>query len=135
MGPWSNARSHLRRGNPSQRCSGRRPGGNAMNLRRLLFLAVTLPVAAVAQQEARTGAQPASHLTFPELNGHVFAPSLLVDSPFRETTFQLGLLYGFGSATGPRYVVSGGQVVKSGNADYTFADLAQTISFEYRFDE
>src|SRR5262245_36832053 len=107
-----------------------------MTLRRALFLAVTLSSAeAFAQQPPQAGAQPASHLTVPELNGHVFSPSQLVDSPFRETTFQLGLLYGFGSATGPRYQVSGGQVVKSGNADYTFADLAQTISFEYRFDE
>ena len=106
-----------------------------MNLRRVLFLAVTLPAAAVAQQQPQTGVQPASHLTIPELNGHVFSPSLLVDSPFRETTFQLGLLYGFGHATGPKYEVSGGQVVQNGTADYTFANLAQTFRYEYRFAE
>src|SRR5215470_18225280 len=104
-----------------------------MNVRRVLFLAVTLPVAAVAQQQPQTGAQPVSHLTVPELNGHVFMPSFLVDTPFRETTFKLGLLYGFGHATGPKYQVSGGQVVQNGTADYTYADLAQTFRFDYRF--
>ena len=104
-----------------------------MNLRRVFFLAATLPAAAFAQQQPQTGVQPASHRTVPELDGHVFAPSLLVDTPFRETTFQLGLLYGVGKATGPNYEVSGGQVVQNGTASYTFADLAQTFRYEYRF--
>ena len=75
---------------------------------------------------------PASDVSAPELDGHVFMPSQLVDSPFRSTTFKLGILYGFGSATGTKYDLSGNA---TGTADYTFAAFAQTFRYEYRFAE
>jgi len=106
-----------------------------MNLHFAAVLAAALPAAAMAQQETRS--EPAPRTT-PELEGHVFAPSLLVDTPFRETTFKLGILYGFGSATGPHYEVQPGNpptVVQNGTNDYTFASFAQTFRYEYAFNE
>jgi hypothetical protein len=114
--------------------------GKTMNLSRAVILAAALPASATAQQETRSeppAAQAPEARTTPEMNGHVFAPSLLVDTPFRETTFKLGILYGFGSATGPRYEVQGNppQVVQNGTNDYTFASFAQVFRYEYRFTE
>ena len=100
-----------------------------------LGLAVVLPAAAIAQQEAQAPKQADDRST-PEMNGHVFIPSLLVETPFRETTFKLGLLYGFGDATGPKYEVQPGTpptVVQNGTASYTFASFAQTFRYDYRF--
>src|SRR5438093_754800 len=111
------------------RCSRRELEGDAMNVHLAVVLAA-LPAAALAQQEARTGTQApssAEHLSIPELDGHVFAPSLLVETPFRMTTFKLGLLYGAGKATGPQYDASGNVV---GQAEYTFGALAQTFRYE-----
>jgi hypothetical protein len=104
------------------------------NVYRALALAAALP-AAVLAQETRTeapAAQSAVGRTAPVLGGHEFTPSLIVDTPFRTTTFKLGLLYGFGSATGPKYNVSGDVV---GQADYTFAAFAQIFRYEYQFTE
>jgi hypothetical protein len=115
-----------------------------MNLPRAVILAAVLPATAMAQQATPSepaAAQAPEPRTTPEMNGHVFAPSLLVDTPFRETTFKLGILYGFGSATGPRYEVVQGQpgqppqVVQNGTNDYTFASFAQVFRYEYRFTE
>jgi hypothetical protein len=109
-----------------------------MKLSRAVILAAALPAAAMAQQEMRPGAanaQPPEPRTTPELGGHVFMPSQVIDTPFRETTFKLGLLYGFGSATGPKYEVQNGQVVQNGTTDYTFASFAQTFRYEYAFAE
>jgi len=107
-----------------------------MNVHLAAFgLAVVLPAAALAQQEATAPQAPDTRST-PELNGHVFMPSLLIEPPFRETTFKLGLLYGYGDATGPRYEVQPGTpptVVQNGTNSYTFASFAQTFRYDYRF--
>jgi hypothetical protein len=103
-----------------------------------VVLAVWIPGAAIAQLATRSE-EPAPRSegprTAPEMDGHQFLPSQVTETPFRETTFKLGILYGFGTATGPRYTVSGGQLVQSGEADYTFAAFAQTFRYEYRFAE
>ncbi|HYS10449.1 MAG TPA: hypothetical protein VEP66_17045 [Myxococcales bacterium] len=103
-----------------------------MNLRLGMVLVAVLPASAIAQQETRANPadQPAAARTAPVLNGHTFMPTFIVDTPFRETTFRLGLLYGFGSATGPRYDIHGNPI---GTADYTFASFAQTFRFDYQF--
>jgi hypothetical protein len=109
-----------------------------MRVQVAVVLAVSFPAIALAQPATRTEEPPprvADARTAPEMNGHVFLPSALVDTPFRETTFKLGLAYGFGTATGPRFIVSNGQVVQSGQADYSFADFGQTFRYEYRFAE
>ena len=106
-----------------------------MNVYVAVAAAAVLPAAAASQQEDRSGAPVAASpepRTTPELDGHVFAPSILVDTPFRTTTFKLGLLYGFGDATGPKYDINGNQ---TGTAEYTFASFAQTFRYEYRFAE
>jgi hypothetical protein len=56
----------------------------------------------------------------------------VVERPFRSTSFNLGILYGFGTATGPRLDSSGNEV---GTADYSFGAFAQTFDFEYRLAE
>jgi len=96
-----------------------------------LVLVAVLPTAVMADQEA-AAAEPAKAAPSSkrELDGHVFAPSLFVIPPFRETTFQLGLLYGVGNATGPTYDSSGNV---TGTQDLSLAALAQTFNYEYRF--
>src|SRR5882762_6489575 len=96
-----------------------------------LILVAVLPTAVMADQEA-AAAEPAKAAPSSkrELDGHVFAPSLFVIPPFRETTFQLGLLYGVGNATGPTYDSSGNV---TGTQDLSLAALAQTFNYEYRF--
>src|SRR5207247_2659367 len=68
--------------------------------------------------------------TAPELDGHIFMPSQVIERPFRSTTFKLGILYGFGTASGDK-LDAGGNV--TGTADYSFAAFAQTFAYEYRF--
>ena len=105
-----------------------------MNVRLAIVLAAALPAVAMAQQETREHATaPQEHRTVPEMGGHVFLPSFIVETPFRETTFKLGLLYGTGDATGPKYDVNG--PVPGQTASYTFGTLAQTFRFEYQFKE
>jgi hypothetical protein len=109
-----------------------------MNVRLAVVLAVSFPAATLAQPATRTeGSAPevVGARTAPEMDGHQFMPSVLVETPFRETTFKLGILYGFGNATGPGYTISGGQLVQIGQADYTFAAFGQTFRYEYRFAE
>ena len=103
-----------------------------MNARVAVVLAAAVPLRTLAQQEPaeRFAPTPVEHRTVPELNGHVFQPSFLVDLPFRMTTFKLGLLYGVGDATGPSYDINGNV---TGTKDYTFAAMAQTFRFEYQF--
>ena len=104
-----------------------------MNVYLALVLVAALPAAAIAQPERPSDVstpQPMEPRSAPEMDGHMFAPSLLVDTPFRTTTFKLGILYGFGHATGPQYDASGNVV---GQADYTFAAFAQVFRYEYRF--
>ena len=104
-----------------------------MKLRLVMVFAAALPAAAIAQSEARADAPaPREHRTVPELEGHVFMPSILVESPFRSTVFKLGLLYGVGDATGPRYDINGNV---TGNNSYTYGTLAQTFRYEYQFAE
>jgi len=109
-----------------------------MNVRLAVVLAVSSSAVAYAQPATRTE-EPTPQVveapTAPVMDGHQFLPSQVIETPFRETTFKLGILYGFGSATGPRYTISGGQVVQVGQADYTFAAFAQTFRYEYRFAE
>ncbi|MFL5250168.1 MAG: hypothetical protein ACJ79P_00690 [Myxococcales bacterium] len=109
-----------------------------MNVRVAVVLALSFPAVSFAQPATRT-AEPVAPAgqgrTAPEMNGHVFMPSALVDTPFRETTFKLGLLYGLGTATGPQFGIVDGKVQAVGQADYTFADFAQTFRYEYRFAE
>ena len=102
-----------------------------MNVRLAVVLAAALPASAIAQQEIRADVPAVrEHRTVPELGGHIFAPSMLVEPPFRETTFKLGLLYGVGDATGPKYDINGNV---TGQANYTFGVLAQTFRYEYQF--
>jgi hypothetical protein len=99
----------------------------------VLVLVVALPAAVLAQQEAppATSEPRVVGRTAPELNGHIFMPSALVDPPFRSTTAKVGLLYGVGTATGPKYDSSG--QVPGETTDYTFAAMAQTFRYEYQF--
>jgi hypothetical protein len=107
-----------------------------MNVHLALALVVAVPAAAFAQPEATRDEAPKPQVvdphSAPEMAGHMFMPSLLVDTPFRETTFKLGILYGFGKATGPKYD-AGGNVV--GQNDYTFGAFAQVFRYEYQFTE
>lgn len=104
-----------------------------MNVRSaVVVLVAALPASAMGQQE--TGADVPStkieeNRTTPRMNGHVFAPSFLVETPFRTTTLKLGLLYGFGKATADNYDSNGNVVGKS---EFTFANFAQTLRFEYQ---
>ena len=104
-----------------------------MRLQLAVVLVALSSRAVMADQEAAT-AEPAkvAESSSRELNGHVFQPSQLANPSFRQTTFQVGLLYGVGNATGPKYDSSGNV---TGTADYSFAALAQTFSYEYRFRE
>lgn len=109
-----------------------------MKVQLAVVFALSFPAASFAQPATRTEepvAPAGVARTAPEMDGHQFLPSQLIETPFRETTFKLGILYGFGSATGPGYIISGGQLVQSGQADYTFAAFAQTFRYEYRFAE
>jgi len=109
-----------------------------MNVRLAVLLAVSFPAVSLAQPATRTEepvAPAGVGRTAPEMDGHMFMPSALVDTPFRETTFKLGLLYGFGTATGPRFGIVDGKVQPVGEADYTFAAFAQTFRYEYQFAE
>jgi len=103
-----------------------------------MVLVAMLPAVALAQAGSPQPAspQPASPVderSVPELNGHVFMPSQVVDSPFRSTTFKLGILYAFGTATGQKYTING--PVPGVTVDYTFASFAQVFRYEYRFAE
>jgi len=102
-----------------------------MNSYLAVVLVAALPAAALAQQEVGAAAPAEDGRTAPVLNGHLFSPSVLVDSPFRETTFKLGILYGFGKATGQKYDRNG--PVPGETVDYTFAAFAQTFRYEYQF--
>jgi hypothetical protein len=102
-----------------------------MNLHFAVILVTALPAAALAQQElAAPAAPPADGRSAPEMDGHVFQPSILVASPFRSTTFKVGIAYGVGKATATRYD-SGGNAV--GTNEYSFAEFLQTFRYEYRF--
>ncbi|HWE24054.1 MAG TPA: hypothetical protein VG496_08950 [Myxococcales bacterium] len=104
-----------------------------MTIRFAVVLAAVLPASAMAQASSDvSGSRTTEGCTAPVLDGHQFMPSQLVDTPFRETTFKLGLLYGYGTATGPKYDVNGNV---TGTADYTFAALGQTFRFEYKFND
>ena len=106
-----------------------------MNAHFAVILVAALPAAALAQQEVggdKTAAESKKGRTAPEVNGHIFPPSFLVDTPFRETTFKLGILYGFGKATGAKYDLSGNPIPNE-TVDYNFASFAQTFRFEYQF--
>jgi hypothetical protein len=106
-----------------------------MKLRPALVLAAAIPAAALAQSNPPSDAPaPRAHRSVPELDGHVFMPSFLVDSPFRQTTFKLGLLYGVGDATGPKYDINGNPVAGQ-QANYTLGTLAQTFRYDYAFNE
>src|SRR4051812_18199736 len=85
--------------------------GDAMALRSGLILALALSTAAGAQEQAKA----VRGETAPELDGHVFMPSQVIERPFRSTTFKLGILYGFGSATGNSLDANGNV---TGTADY-----------------
>src|SRR3954470_7935926 len=105
-----------------------------MKLSPAFILMVALPAATLAEQEAPTATSgTVLGRTAPELNGHVFMPSGLVDPPFRSTTAKVGILYGFGTATGPKYDLNG--QVPGETMDYTFATFAQTFRYEYQFME
>src|SRR5689334_14493428 len=96
-----------------------------MRLRLALAVVMAVPSVAFAQEATRNEpplAPDPGPRTAPVMNGHTFLPSLLVDTPFRETTAKLGLLYGIGKATGNQYNINGDVV---GTADYTFAALGQ----------
>ncbi|HZX97120.1 MAG TPA: hypothetical protein VFE90_21570 [Myxococcales bacterium] len=107
-----------------------------MDLRLALVLTAALPAIAAAQQlepgTADPASKPAEARTAPVMDGHLFAPSLLVDTPFRTTTFKLGILYGVGDATGPKYDINGNVI---GQATYSFGDFGQTFRYEYAFSE
>jgi hypothetical protein len=85
------------------------------------------PEALGAQQSAD---QPGARQTVPEVGGHVFAPSFLVDSPFRSTNIRFALLYGIGDATAPTYSSTGAII---GQNDYSLGAFGQTLGYEYRF--
>ncbi len=105
-----------------------------MKLRLAIVLAAAFPAAVLAQTQTSSDTPtPREHRTVPEMNGHVFMPSFLVDSPFRSTTFKLGLLYGVGDATGPKYDLNG--PVPGQTASYTYGTLAQTFRYDYQFAE
>jgi hypothetical protein len=66
------------------------------------------------------------------LNGHVFIPSRYILSPFSQTLFGMGVVFGFANATGPQFSTSGpdaGQVI--GEQDYTYGLLG--LGFEFHF--
>ena len=95
----------------------------------LVFVASLSAAATIAEQDAANAQEVPARVSHRELNGHVFVPSLLVDTPFRTTTFQVGLVYAAGTATGPKYDINGNE---TGTADYTMAGLGQTFSYENR---
>jgi hypothetical protein len=77
-----------------------------------------------------------SRLTMPgnvdrALAGHVFTPSILIRSPFAVTDVGADLLYGSGTATGPKPTVPvGGTDINRGEGTYTFALMGQNFYYD-----
>src|SRR5205085_10639864 len=111
-----------------------RAGRRRMKLAPASARRVALPAATRGEQDApATTSGTVEGRTAPELTGHVVMPAALVDPPFRSTTAKVGILYGFGTATGPKYDLNG--QVPGQTMDYTFATFAQTFRYEYQFTE
>ena len=66
------------------------------------------------------------------LDGHVFQPSFLARTPFAVTSFDVGLIYGVGDATGPTYNIFG---EVDGERLYTFAAMGQSFAYERKITE
>jgi hypothetical protein len=63
------------------------------------------------------------------LGDHVFTPSLLVRAPFAVTQVGADLLYGSGTATGPKPSILD---LDRGEATYTFAAMGQTFYYDHK---
>jgi hypothetical protein len=93
--------------------------------RRLLAVAVC-----AAAWAGTAGAQTRQLHSQRVLDGHLFQPSFLVRTPFAVTSFDVGLLYGVGDATGPTYDIRGNI---DGERNYSFAAMGQTFAYDHQF--
>jgi hypothetical protein len=66
------------------------------------------------------------------LDGHRVQPSALVRTPFAVTSFDVGLLYGVGDATGPTYNILG---EVDGERQYAFVAMGQSFAYERKVAE
>jgi len=93
----------------------------------------TAPAAATVDIPSRTITTMSRTLSSQRaLNGHVFIPSRYITSPFSQTLFGMGVVFGAASSTGPTFILSGpdaGQV--TGTEDYTYGLLG--LGFEFHF--
>lgn len=93
----------------------------------------TAPAAATVDIPSRTITTMSRTLSSQRaLNGHVFIPSRYITSPFSQTLFGMGVVFGAASSTGPKFILSGpdaGQVI--GTDDYTYGLLG--LGFEFHF--
>jgi hypothetical protein len=63
------------------------------------------------------------------IGAHVFTPSLLIRAPFAVTQVGADLLYGSGTATGPKPSILD---LDRGEATYTFAAMGQTFYYDHK---
>jgi len=93
-------------------------------------LALTASAEAIEEPPGTVGPDP-SHRS---LNGHVFMPSEVIDNPFTATSVGMSLVFGVGSAVGPKYgiVWSPPSLEVVGTQDYSFAGVGGYFRYDQR---